>query len=608
MFSRFIVHRTAPEGVSLQAKLDCELLRLYCHQARNSSLTGLLSAAVFSMLALPGENPRALAIWFVSMAVLYVLRFLWIWTSDYKKGDATLLGRMAPFIDAQVFVASIGWGIAAWLLFEPSQGLSMHMPILLVLAGVLTMSAPQLSARPLAGVIFLIPIYIGLLLRMEREMPDIFILSALTTALLGVFSASLTYQHHLGLRGSITTRLEKEAIFSRLVEAKERAEETAGAKSSFLATMSHEIRTPVNGLMGMLEVLRETELTSTQINYLNTASRSAEALLQLLNDILDYSRIEVGRLELERVPFDWIAMTGEIAMMNRVLASDKGIAFHLDIPAEGTSIVLGDPTRLRQILNNLLSNALKFTHEGSVSLKATIDNETPERVILSLSVKDTGIGIEPAVQERLFQQFQQANAATTRHYGGSGLGLAISQQLAHLMGGNIRLQSSPGHGSEFILTVPFQKASSDALKTYVVNPDNKPIRYRAKVLIVEDDPISQRVTVLLLKSFGIIPTVVNNGEAAIMAEARESFDIIFMDCRLPDMNGFEAARIIRKRVRDTDGEDKGPVIVALTGVDTPEDRRLARECGVVDFMTKPVRKRDMRLCLDRWVGKQAARP
>jgi len=301
-------------------------------------------------------------------------------------------------------------------------------------------------------------------------------------------------------------------------------------------------------------------------------------------------------------------MTGEIAMMNRVLASDKGIAFHLDIPAEGTSIVLGDPTRLRQILNNLLSNALKFTHEGSVSLKATIDNETPERVILSLSVKDTGIGIEPAVQERLFQQFQQANAATTRHYGGSGLGLAISQQLAHLMGGNIRLQSSPGHGSEFILTVPFQKASSDALKTYVVNPDNKPIRYRAKVLIVEDDPISQRVTVLLLKSFGIIPTVVNNGEAAIMAEARESFDIIFMDCRLPDMNGFEAARIIRKRVRDTDGEDKGPVIVALTGVDTPEDRRLARECGVVDFMTKPVRKRDMRLCLDRWVGKQAARP
>ncbi len=598
----FIFHGLSGEGGTSRAssQLASELAGEYFSQQRTSVFSGMMSVLAMGLLSAGYGHGYGLAACAGLLTALYTCR-LYVNRLALRKGQSRSLLTLTH---ALYLFSSLVWAVSANKFLLLPDG-PINLPFLMLVLGVMTLGPSIICAKPLTGLFHMLIIGVGINAGLSPDEQDYSTQGILMLTLLTSLSAGLCYHHYRGLKKNILLSLEKDSLFARLVEAKERAESTANAKTAFLATMSHEIRTPVNGLMGMLEILRETELSGSQRNYLNTASRSAESLLQLLNDILDFSKIEVGRLELEKVPFDWIAMVGEIALMNRVLAADKGIGFHLDIPPEGTSIVLGDPMRLRQIMNNLLSNALKFTHEGSVTLRAAIQSESAGKIMLSISVKDTGIGIEQEAQERLFQHYQQASAATTRNYGGTGLGLAISQQLAHLMGGNIRCNSEPGKGSEFILSVPFQKASADAMAGLANSRGARQDRFRAKILVVEDDPVSQRVAVLMLKSFGIIPTVVNTGKAAMEVEAGESFDLIFMDARLPDMNGFEAARMIsarrKKRPSPEDGVQR-PAIVAMTGADTPEDRRVAAECGVVDFLSKPVRKRDMRLCLEKWAG------
>jgi len=591
----------------IQKKCDDEMARLYVSQAHTTSIAGLVCLVPFALVTMPFPGRREIGIWFLGMTLLFFFR--WLWTMILcGKGKLWKLDVFRRYLlSFSVGLAGFGWGFATWWFGWPGE--VAQIPLLIVAIGILTISPPILSANPVAGILFVIPFVTGIIMRLRAESSDVFVPAAVMTVLAGFFAVALSFKYYFDLKKRVMLGIEKEALFDRILADKLRAEESSYAKGSFIAMMSHEIRTPISGLMGMLEILKETELTSTQSNYLNTASRSAESLLQLLNDILDYSKIEVGKLELEKVPFDWIAMTGEIAMMDRVLADEKGIAFHLEIPLESPSIVVGDPTRLRQILNNLLSNALKFTSEGHIWFRATIESEKPDRVIISFSVRDTGIGIEPEAQQKLFQQYQQAHVSTSRRYGGSGLGLAISQRLAHLMGGNIRFSSEPGKGSEFILTVPFARATPAAFNDFIASNQNVIAdHYSAKVLVVEDDPVSQRVSALMLKSFGITPTVVSDGTAAVEAAKREKFDIIFMDSRLPDMDGYEASKIINGIGEQADpsaAEKKsGAVIVAMTASDTPEDRLKARESGIVEFLPKPVRKRDMRQCLDRWIGRQ----
>jgi signal transduction histidine kinase/CheY-like chemotaxis protein len=600
------------EDASFRARLDGEINRLLLVQAHTSSLTGLAGVLAFAVIILPHHLSERFILWTTVMTALYLLRFFWLSRRISANPASSVGGMTRCWVYVFITLMGLGWGGAAWTFLWPREVVT-QLPFLMILLGVLTLTPPILSAKPLAGYLFVVPLTTGLVLRLKTESPDAFVPATTVAILLAVFAMAVTHRHaHVSRKGMIQT-IERDALLEKIEEARRRAEENAKAKSNFLATMSHEIRTPVNGLMGMLEILKDTDLTSTQANYLGTASRSAESLLQLLNDILDYSKLEVGRLELDKIPFDWVAMVGEIAMMNRVLATDREIAFHLEIPPECTSIVVGDPVRLRQILNNLLSNALKFTPEGSIWLKVNVDGEDASTVRLSFVVKDTGIGIAPDVQKKLFQKYQQASAATGARYGGSGLGLAISLQLAQLMGGTIRLESTPGMGSEFVLSVPFPKATPETLRTVSGDAAAVPRRYRVRVLVVEDDPVSQRVTVLMLKSFGITPTVVNGGGAALARAREEKFDLIFMDNHLPDMEGFDAAGEILEK---SDPSSR-PMIVAITGADTPEDRQRARQCGISEYLVKPVRKRDVRVCLDKWsvrrsrlanASKEAVRP
>lgn len=590
------------EETTFKRRIDEEMDKLFCGQVMASGRTGVIIVALYSLIIFAQYRELSVIVWLGAMLLLYLSRHFWLRSLRHKYSNPLKNLFVFRVLDLSLFVTGLGYGYASYAFMSPTAPITM-LPTMLIMMGILMISPPLLCAHPFTSIIFAVPLILGMIARLSVEAEDFFVTTSAILCAISGFALYLTYRFYLNMRKGVRLRIEKDDLFEKIVAAKSRAEETAVAKGMFLATMSHEIRTPVNGLMGMLEILKETNLDSTQANYLNTASRSAESLLQLLNDILDYSKIEVGKLELEKVPFDWVAMTGEIAMMNRVLASNKGLAFHLEIPAEGTSIVIGDPTRLRQILNNLLSNALKFTHEGSICLKVAIVTETPESVTLAMSVRDSGIGIEKNAQDKLFQKFQQASTSTTRQYGGTGLGLAISQHIAKLMGGQITITSELGKGSEFTLTVQFPKTTAQSLTTFATDSASGASHFIARVLVVEDDPISQRVAVLMLKSFGITPTVVNNAAAAIGTAEKEQFDIIFMDSHLPDMNGFDAAGIISSRKSPENADAKPPIIVAMTGADTPEDRARAKECGILWFLPKPVRKREMRLCLERFADK-----
>jgi signal transduction histidine kinase/CheY-like chemotaxis protein len=597
--------QTAPDP-DLKRRVSEEMDKLFCSQVTTSGKTGVLTVVLFTSILLSQYRKPEVVLWTVLIMSLYVARHFWLKRQMQRYANPCSKRSVLYMLDLTLCLTGILYGYATYRFMSPLAPITM-MPTLLIMVAVLMASPPLLSARPKASIFFIIPLVAGIIVRLHFEAGDYFLETSVLLALIAIFAFYLGFRYYRNTRRGVRLALEKDDLLAKSLEEKARAEESAAAKGTFLATMSHEIRTPVNGLMGMLEILKETDLDATQANYLNTASRSAESLLQLLNDILDYSKIEVGKLELEKVPFDWIAMIGEIAMMNRVLASNKGVAFHLEIPAEGTSIVIGDPTRLRQILNNLLSNALKFTSEGSVSLKASITAEDATTVTIAISVRDTGIGISPEDQGKLFQKFQQATTSTTRRFGGTGLGLAISQHLAKLMGGDITLRSEPGKGSEFILAVPFPKSTAQSLEAFAANSSNLANdHFIARTLVVEDDPVSQRVAVLMLKGFGITPTVVNNAEAAIALSGREKFDLIFMDSHLPDMDGFDAAKAITSR-KPVEGEEvKVPTIVAMSGADTPEDRAKAKGCGIRYFLPKPVRKREMRLCLEHFADKRRA--
>ena len=443
----------------------------------------------------------------------------------------------------------------------------------------------------------------------------------------------LRWDHWIAVVRNITARKSGELKLTEYAQELERkneeleaalatAREATQLRSRFLANMSHEIRTPMNGVLGMTDFLLATKLTAEQQEFAESIKGSADALMALINDILDLSKIEAGKMRLDRVPFQLGPTIAEVASMFALEARLKGLEFVSNIPPDLPRVV-GDPGRLRQVMRNLLGNALKFTDRGEIGVRAELLNEATNVVQIRFTVHDTGIGMPTDQQSRLFESFTQGDGSSTRRHGGTGVGLAISKQLVELLGGEIGVASEPGHGSRFWFTASFGKASpaeTPAPKPVVVQdriirstpriplaapaacPQKPvPIATHLRVLLAEDNEINQRITLRLLEKLGVPADAVVNGREAVQALEKRKYDLVLMDCQMPDMDGFEATAIVRSREVGTHTP-----ICALTANAMEGDRERCLAAGMDDYISKPVGLEKLQKAVDRWVHRPVA--
>ena len=435
----------------------------------------------------------------------------------------------------------------------------------------------------------------------------------------GTFDAEFTIARAVGIRSSadivsvrdLTERRRHQEAQRRIAEmqlAVEYADQANRAKSQFLANMSHEIRTPMNAIIGLSYLCLEEEMGDRARSYVAKVNRSARDLLSVLNDILDFSRIDAGKVELECVPFALQASLEQVDSICGHLAREKALRFEAVAGPGVPTHLMGDPLRLGQVLLNLVGNAVKFTERGRVSLEVVVAQSDAESVELEFRVRDTGIGVSEEQRARLFKAFSQADASSTRRFGGTGLGLAISEQLVTLMGGRIWVESVLGLGSCFSFTARFRPASPDEAEPRETADGIRAVdeaRERlagARILVAEDNEFNQTVIEELLVRCGASVTLCENGREVLEALDRAAFDVVLMDVQMPEMDGFEAARRIREHPRYA-----AQRIVAMTANAMVEDRQRCLDAGMDDFDTKPIDPDRLYLTLARWVPEREGR-
>lgn len=410
-------------------------------------------------------------------------------------------------------------------------------------------------------------------------------------------------------------REEIEAIVSMIglvvlqESAQRQAHKLAQAKSEFLAKMSHEIRTPLNGVIAAADLMAATQLNDEQHELLDTLRLSAKTLLGIINDILDFSKIEAGRMVLETLPFTPTVLVEEVVSIMAPAAHSKGLTVRTELSSSLPHSVAGDPLRLRQILLNFVGNAIKFTACGEVVIRAMrLKKGEGQSAWLRFEVQDTGVGIPPEKQAGIFDAFTQADSSVTRQYGGTGLGLAICKRLVELMGGQIGVYSQPGQGSCFWFEVPLPVIQENAPEETTAQPSGSALNSHeldgVRVLLVEDNPVNQKVAIRMLQKLGCVVELAENGQQALEKLERASYDIVLMDMQMPVMDGLTATRLLRQREQQTGHHQ---VVIALTANAMQTDRELCLEAGMDDYLSKPLTLDALQVMLLRWVAQHKQR-